>query len=52
MWRPPAKLLVDYRKAQKCYVEFHLYRVADCSVEIEKVETDLGNVEVARIGSQ
>jgi hypothetical protein len=26
MWRPPAELVADYRKASKCYVQFHLYR--------------------------
>jgi hypothetical protein len=47
MWRPPAKLLVDYRKARRCYVLFHLYRKENCSSELMKVQKDLGDVETA-----
>lgn len=52
IWRPSAKLLADYRKARRCYVRFHLYRVADCSAELTKVDLDLGNLEMARTGGQ
>jgi hypothetical protein len=49
MWRPPAKLLVDYRKARQCYARFHLYRTRDCGTELMKVETDLIDVENGRL---
>jgi hypothetical protein len=52
MWRPPTKLLVDYRKAKGCYLKFHLYRAKDCSTQLQKVETDLGNIQVADSGIQ
>ena len=52
MWRPSAMLIADYRKARKCYVEFHLYKTADCNTELQKVEADLGNVEVANTENQ
>jgi hypothetical protein len=48
IWRPSAQLLADYRKARKCYVRFHLYQVSSCGAELQKVETDLGNLDVAR----
>jgi hypothetical protein len=43
MWRPPAKLIADYRKARRCYAQFHLYRIGSRDTELKKVETDLGN---------
>ena len=49
MWRPPVAVLTDYRKARDCYVQFHLYRKGDCSAELMKLETDLGDVKTARI---
>jgi hypothetical protein len=52
MWRPPAKLAADYRKARNCYVKYHLYRAASCSAELNKVEMDLGQEEVARTESR
>ncbi len=45
IWRPSAKLLADYRSAKSCYVRFHLYQTPDCSVELRRVEADLGDVE-------
>lgn len=48
MWRPDAKLLSDYRKLSRCYVQFHLYRTADCNTELTQVDLDLGKAEVAR----
>jgi hypothetical protein len=48
IWHPNAKLLLDYRKARGCYVRLHVYRVADCDVELAQVDRDLGNVDVAR----
>ena len=33
IWRPSAKLLLDYRKLRKCYVQFHLYRTKECNAE-------------------
>src|ERR1700733_4003581 len=48
IWRPSAKLLADYRQAKKCYVRFHLYKASSCGAELRKVETDLGNLDVAR----
>ena len=59
MWRPApkmhifrqnGKLLVDYRKAQRCYVRFHLYRATSCDAELATVDRDLGDVEKARAG--
>lgn len=61
MWTPAAKmhlfrqnstLSVDYRKAQRCYVRFHLYKATSCDAELAGVERDLGNLEVARAGSR
>jgi hypothetical protein len=48
LWRPNARLLADYHKAQKCYVQFHLYRVMDCQAALAKVDQDLGEVETAQ----
>ena len=48
IWRPNSILLADYRKAHKCYVQFHLYRAADCNAQLEKVDVDLGQLEIAR----
>jgi hypothetical protein len=42
MWRPNAKLLSDYRRLQKCYVRFYLYRAVDCNAELTQVDLDLG----------
>lgn len=50
IWRPNAKLMADYKKAQTCYTNFHLYKAADCDAQLRQVESDLGNVEVARAG--
>ncbi len=47
IWRPNPKLLADYRTAHKCYVQFHLYRVAGCSAQFAKVDRDLGHSEAA-----
>jgi hypothetical protein len=52
MWRPRAKLIADYRKARKCYVQFHLYKTANCDPELQQVKTDLGNVEIAHTENQ
>ena len=52
MWRPNDTLLADYRKAHKCYVQFHLYRAADCNAELAKVDLDLGDLEMARTESR
>jgi hypothetical protein len=48
MWRPPSKLLADYGKAKKCYVQFHLYKAQGCDHEFQEVERELGEVEMAR----
>lgn len=48
IWRPDAKLISDDRKLRKCYVQFHLYRAADCNAELTQVDHDLGEEEVAR----
>ena len=47
IWHPHAKLLSDQRKAQSCYVKFHLYSAANCDAELAQVDRDLGNVEIA-----
>jgi hypothetical protein len=52
MWRPDARLLADYHKAQKCYVHFHLYRVKDCQAALTRVDRDLGEVETAQAGER
>jgi hypothetical protein len=52
MWRPDGRLPADYRKAHKCYVQFHLYRVANCDAELAKVDLDLGDLELARTESR
>jgi hypothetical protein len=52
MWQPPAKLIAEYRNARECYVQFHLYKTANCNTDLQKVETDLGNVEVPRTENQ
>jgi hypothetical protein len=60
-WTPAARmhifrrnptLSVDYGKAQRCYVRFHLYKATSCDAELASVERDLGNLEVARGGSR
>jgi hypothetical protein len=51
IWRPDARLMADYKKARTCYTDFHLYRATDCDAQLRKVESDLGNVEVARAGA-
>jgi hypothetical protein len=47
-WRPGRRLLIDYSKAQSCYVKFHLYRAPNCDAVLAQVEIDLGNVETAQ----
>jgi hypothetical protein len=51
IWRPDARLVSDYKKAQSCYTKFHLYKVPDCDAQLRQVESDLGNVEVAGTGA-
>ena len=51
IWQPDAKLMADYKKARACYTNFHLYRGRDCDAQLRQVESDLGNVEVARAGA-
>jgi hypothetical protein len=48
IWRPNARLVADYHKAQKCYVQFHLYRVKNCQAALAQVDRDLGEVETAQ----
>jgi hypothetical protein len=48
MWRPNPKLLYDYRRLQRCYVQFHLYRTTDCNNELTEIDLDFGKSEVAR----
>jgi hypothetical protein len=48
IWRPNPKLLSDYRRLQRCYVQFHLYRAMDCNNELTEIDLDLGKSEVAR----
>jgi hypothetical protein len=50
IWQPDARLLADYKKARACYTNFHLYRVRDCDAQRRRVQSDLGNVEVAKAG--
>jgi hypothetical protein len=45
-------LLADYRKAHTCDVQFHLYRATDCNAELTKVDSDLGDLEIARASSR
>jgi hypothetical protein len=40
--------MADYKNAQTCYINFHLYRVIDCDAQLRQVDSDLGNVEVAK----
>ena len=47
IWHPNVKLLADQRRAQSCYVKFHLYSAANCDAELAQVDKDLGNVEIA-----
>jgi hypothetical protein len=49
---PNGRLLADYREANRCYVQFHLYRVADCSSKLATVEIDLGDLQIARTESR
>jgi hypothetical protein len=51
LWPPSSGLMNDYKKAQTCYTNFHLYKATDRSVQLRYVEGDLGNVEVARAGT-
>ena len=51
IWRPDARLISDFRKAQSCYTKFHLYKVPDCDAQLRQVESDLGNVELAGAGA-
>jgi hypothetical protein len=51
IWQPNAKLMADYKHAQTCYINFHLYRVTDCGAQLRQVDSDLGNVEVAKAGA-
>jgi hypothetical protein len=51
IWRPDARLVSDYRKAQSCYTRFHLYKVLNCDAPLAQVETDLGKLEIARAGA-
>jgi hypothetical protein len=48
IWRPNARVISDFRKAQSCYIKFHLYKVPSCEGPLAQVETDLGNLEIAR----
>jgi hypothetical protein len=48
IWRPNPKLLSDYRRLQRCYMQFHLYRAMDCNNELTEIDLDLGKSEVAR----
>jgi hypothetical protein len=48
IWRPGAKLVSDDHKLRKCYVQFHLYRAANCNAELTQLDHDLGEEEVAR----
>jgi hypothetical protein len=48
IWRPDARVMADYKKARTCYTNFHLYRAPDCDAQLRQVESDLGNVEVAK----
>jgi hypothetical protein len=41
----------DLKRAQACYTNFHLYRAHDCDAQLRQVESDLGNVEVAKAGA-
>jgi hypothetical protein len=52
IWRPHSKLLADYRRAQRCYTRFHLYRATSCDAELANVDRDLGNVEATWAGSR
>jgi hypothetical protein len=47
LWRPSPRLLSDYNKAHACYVQFHLYRVTECDALLDRVDRDLGSVEIA-----
>jgi hypothetical protein len=51
IWRPDPRLMSDLKKAQTCYTNFHLYKATDCDAQLRQVESDLGNVEVARSGA-
>lgn len=51
IWRPNGRLVSDYMKAQSCYTKFHLYKVSSCDAPLAQVETDLGNLEMARAGA-
>jgi hypothetical protein len=51
IWRPNARLVSGYRRAQSCYTRFHLYKVPSCDAPLAQVETDLGNLELARAGA-
>lgn len=51
IWRPNAKLVSDYRRAQSCYSRFHLYKIPNCDAPLAQVETDLGDLETARAGA-
>jgi hypothetical protein len=48
IWRPDVRLVSDFRKAQSCYKRFHLYKVTTCDAPLAQVETDLGDLEIAR----
>jgi hypothetical protein len=48
LWRPSPRLLSDYNKAHSCYVQFHLYRVSDCDALLDRVDRDLGSIDIAR----
>jgi hypothetical protein len=52
IWRPRKNLLADYRKTQRCYVRFHLYKTTSCDVELLHVDGDLGDVDMATIGTR
>ena len=41
IWRPSASLLSDYRRARRCYTQFHLYKVESCATELDAVDRDL-----------
>jgi hypothetical protein len=51
IWQPNARLVSDYKKARECYINYHLYRVRNCDAQLAQVDSDLGNVEVAKAGA-
>lgn len=41
LWLPGRTLLKDYRRARKCYTNFHLFKVDTCDRELDRVDLDL-----------